>query len=60
MAYLKSGWDAHTKSMIEKGKAIIRQRACPHTSYSQDKTSGECRCDACGKLLIDSIGRVLE
>lgn len=60
MANLNSGWDAHTKAMIEKGKAIEKQHACPHTSYSQDKTTGECRCDACGKLLIDCIGRVLE
>lgn len=33
---------------------------CKHPAYSQDKVTGECRCDQCGKLLIDSIGRVLE
>ena len=33
---------------------------CLHPSYSQDKITGECHCDDCGKLLIDCIGRVLE
>lgn len=33
---------------------------CAHASYTQDKVTGECMCDACGALLIDCIGRVLE
>ena len=36
------------------------KKDCKHTHYSQDKVTGECTCDDCGKLLIDSIGRVLE
>lgn len=35
------------------------QRDCPHTSYTQDRVTGECTCDDCEMLLIDSIGRVL-
>ena len=33
---------------------------CGHTSYTQDRVTGECNCDDCGKMLIDSLGRVLE
>lgn len=48
----------------ERVRHIERQEAtrsaCKHWRYSQDKVTGECVCDDCGKLLIDSIGRVLE
>lgn len=36
------------------------QDDCKHWRYSQDRVTGECRCDDCGKLVIDSIGRVLD
>jgi hypothetical protein len=43
---------------LERQKAT--KKSCEHYSCSQAKVTGEYHCDACGKLLIDSIGRVLE
>lgn len=34
-------------------------RECLHYAVTQDKVTGEVTCNQCGKLLIDSIGRVL-
>lgn len=36
-----------------------RDVSCRHYGYDQDPVTGECHCRQCGRLLIDSIGRVL-
>lgn len=38
-------------------KATVEGR-CSHYTYSQDRVTGECTCDACGKVVIDCLGRV--
>lgn len=57
-AYIRRGDKAKVpKQTIERAVATD---ACKHWYYSKDKVTGECTCDDCGRLLIDSIGRVLE
>lgn len=53
----KAWIDSRRKVWAEQEASNAR---CAHTSYTQDKATGECHCDQCGKLLIDSMGRVLE
>lgn len=37
-----------------------RAPQCGHAYYTVDRVTGEHTCNDCGKMLIDSIGRVLD
>ena len=46
--------------VVMRSGTILRDSECRHTSYSQDRVTGECTCDECEAVLIDCLGRVLE
>ena len=58
---LEPGW---LRKDVERAAARAEELGlpigCRHYSYTQDRVTGECTCDQCGKVLIDCLGNVRE